>query len=43
MTQRWKVLLGGGVVVAAGLVGIAAVRPQPVAATPVVTVYASPT
>jgi hypothetical protein len=43
MTQRWKVLLGGGVVVAAGLIGVVAVRPQPVAAMPVVTVYASPT
>ena len=43
MTLQWKVLVGGGVVVAAGLVGAVAVRPQAVTATPVVTVYASPT
>lgn len=42
-TNRWKAILGGAVVIAGGLIGVAALRPHAAAANPVVTVYMTPT
>ena len=41
--NRWKTMLGGAVVIAGGLIGVAALWPHAAEANPVVTVYMTPT